>query len=205
MRGKHLVNAFTIGASLFSVMATSAPAATIDFEEIASPGSVYFLAPGYQGLTWSGGLGEISWVIADSANNFSLGFSGIVAHSGQNFAWSNNAVNLSIQGNSFDFNNFWARAGRDSFTATAHGFVGATEIYTQLFTVSDIYQEYVFNFSSIDRLEITNQNTNLLVDDIMINVTAPIPEPETYMLMLTGLGLLSAVTSHNRARQLSSR
>jgi hypothetical protein len=189
---KKLAAALAVSA-LFITGAAPASAAIINFDDIASPGASSFLAPGYQGFTWLGGNGSNSWVITDSTDPFYWGFVGVVAHSGQNYAWSNGATDLSMGGATFDFNSFWGRGGATGDTPTAHGFIGATEVYTQSFTVSTVYQLLTFNFLGIDRLTITNQHANLLLDDITVNggnVATPVPEPETWAMLLAGLGLL---------------
>jgi hypothetical protein len=204
VKRENLLAKLVVGATLCAALVAPASAAplTIDFEDVVAPGAYTYLAPGYQGFTWSGGAGSSSWVITDSTDSFSWGFSGVTAHSGKNYAWSNGAVDLSLASGPFDFNGFWARAGGGSFTATAHGFVGSTETYTQTFTVSDVYQQFTFNFLGIDTLTITDQGTNLLVDDIQVNATAPIPEPETYAMMLAGLGLLGVVARRRKQKSV---
>jgi hypothetical protein len=202
VKRENLFASLVVGAALCAALVAPVSAAplTIDFEDVAAPGASSFLAPGYKGFTWSGGYGGSSWVITDSTDPFYWGFVGVPVHSGKNYAWSNGGTNLSLAGGTFDFNGFWARAGGGAFTAIAHGFVGSTETFTQSFTVSDVYQQFTFNFLGIDTLTITDQATNLLVDDILVNAVGPVPEPETYAMMLAGLGLLGVV-ARRRKRQ----
>ena len=128
-------------------------------------------------------------------------FSGTQAHSGNNYAWSNGLDDLSISSpGSFDFNSMWARGGPDfDLTMTAHGFNGVTEIYTQSFVVSENYQQYNFNFTGITSVNITNGVGNILIDDIVVNMS-PVPEPETYAMLLAGLGFLGAATRRRKQK-----
>jgi hypothetical protein len=191
---------------MFSLAATpSSWAEVIGFEDIVSPGCCTFVPTGYHGFTWSGSSGSSSWVVGqDSANVFS----GVEVHSGQNYAWSNGSSDLSISDGFFDLFSFWARAGFGGFTSTAHGFVGATEVFTQNFTVTSNYQKFDFNFLGIDQLTITSNDTNLLIDDICVNdVTCSTSVPEPTSLVLMGLGLFGFVASglYSRRHSLSRK
>ena len=175
---------------------------TIDFEDLDPGESIIFLSDSYKGFSWSGDSGTLSWVVAASGST-AVSFDGISAHSGQNFVFSNGLINGGVSDLSlskegiFDFSSFWARSAFSGFdfTATAHGFLGPTEIYTQDFTVSGVYQLMTFNFSGVDRITVTNQKTNLLIDDIILS---PVPEPETYVMLLAGLGLIGFMARRRR-------
>lgn len=172
------------------LFSTAAQADVIGFEDVAFPGTVTFLSNPYQGLSWGGGWGSSSWVISKESTNY---FSGTEVHSGSNFAWSNGGANLSLSGTSFTMNSLWARIGnRGSGQATAHGFQGGKEIYTQVLDLTDSYQLFKLNFAGIDSWTLTNQTTNVLIDDITINASS-VPEPGSLALMGLALVGLAAV------------
>ena len=173
---------------------------TIGFEDISTPGCCTHPSPGYQGFNWSGSSGSQSWVIGENADTFMIS-NGFNSYAGNNFAWSNGAADLELSGAAFDFNSFYARSGFGTYTAMAHGFNGATETWTQAFTVTGQYQQFSFNFLGVDKVTITNQDTNLLIDDMVVNGTAPVPEPETYAMLLAGLGLLGVAARRRKQKQ----
>jgi PEP-CTERM motif len=179
-------------------MIAPASAESIGFEDLAAPGCCSSLPDPYHGLSWAGSNGSFSWVIGETSANV---FLGTQAHSGTNYAWTNGLSDLSISSaGSFDFNSMWARGGPPGyeFSPTIHGFNGASEIYTQTFALTSDYQLYTFNFIGITDLTISNGITNILIDDITINAT-PVPEPETYAMLMAGLGLLGAVARRRKS------
>ena len=169
--------------SVLSAIAGTASADITDFEDIIVPPGDYgvsYVPSEYHGLNWSGGYGDGSWAVSTASSAW---FPSLPLPSGQNYAWSNGATDLSISSSAtFNFNSMQASSGFYGNTgeAIAHGFVGANEIYTQSFTPQNTgFQLYTFNFMGIDRLTFTDQHGNLLIDDINTTNIAPVPVPPT--------------------------
>jgi hypothetical protein len=181
----------TMGAAL----APLASAATIDFEDISNFNSsnYVFLANGYHGFNWDGGWADQSWVASAAINSW---FSGAESHSGSVFVWSNGGTELSMSGSTFTLNDFWARSGwNNSQEMTVTGYLAGNQVVSSSFMLNDTYQHIVLNFSGVDSVHIVSGG-NTLIDDITVNA---VPEPETYAMLLAGLGLMGLLSRKRRA------
>lgn len=166
---------------LASLWALPSHALFISFEEFSSPGCCTYI-DSYRGLTWGGGKGDESWVVANEAAGL---FPGAQALHGNNFAWSNGGQDLTIEDGTFDFVNFWARTGNASTgTATASGFRNGSQIYTQSIHLTDQYQQFNLDFINIDSWVLSGQTDNVLIDAI------DMPAPTPLALLAIGLAAL---------------
>lgn len=181
-----------LGSSVFCV----ASATTIHFDDIIFPASpIGSVAGGYQGFNWSGGLGAASWAV--SADTGSL-FQGVPAISVHNFAWNNGGTDLTMTTTiaEFSLNSFWGRMGSAvNGQTTLHGFLGGVEVLTQTLNLTKVYQKLNLNSVGIDTLTFSNQGANILLDDIAVS---SVPEPESYAMMVAGLGIVGFLARRRR-------
>lgn len=90
-----------------------------------------------------------------------------------------------------------------SATVNLTGNLIGGEVVSQSFEVNKKFQTFNLNLLNLTALNIraSNAQTMYLVAD-NFNVTA-VPEPETYALLLAGIGLVYVTVSRRRKRQLS--
>lgn len=182
-----------------SALSTQAQATTIDFDDLATPlggGTIGYLSTAY-GLTWTGIYDDYSVVI--SPNTSSVFGGGDTAHSGINFAWSNGSTEFAIIGTAFTFNSIWIRTPWATAPLEVKGFKDGVEIYSVSTTATGTYQHLVFDFVDIDKVTFSGENSgNLLFDDVVVNEVPAVPEPETYGMLLAGLGILGIAARRKR-------
>ena len=95
----------------------------------------------------------------------------------------------------------WARIGVvTSGTATAHGFNGATEIYTQTLNLTDTYQLFSLNFDGITSWTLTDQTNITLMDDITLNGGTATPLPAAFPLFAGGLGVIGLLARRRKRK-----
>lgn len=178
----------------FAAATNSAQAVTIGFEDIDS----IFLTDAY-GFQWTGdfSLDDIphpdwSWVVSPASQAI---FTGINAHSGSKFAWSNGGADIQIYGPEFTLNSFWARDAWDASPLVLTGYRNGLEVYSQTYSIDATYQLITVQSVLVDSVTFST-HSNLLLDDITINA---VPEPETYAMLLAGLGFVGFAASRKRS------
>lgn len=221
MNTKSTLVAFAI--SLLSMTAvSSAHAETINFDEITlAPGAFTALSvplgAAYQGFKWtnffalntSGGFWDKSGYLPGSASGDKVGFNGE-----GNTASFSSVSSTTFTLNSFDLTAVW----RDGMTVTVTGSGNPGPDYVAVLTPSSTTAtSYILNWSGIDKVtfEATggDQNpdyaratigqvaggiaTNFAIDNIAFNVSS-VPEPESYAMLLAGLGALGFVGRRRR-------
>lgn len=194
---------------------------TVGFDDIdASAGDVSLDALGaYQGLSWSNFYGYTTTPGFDGFNNGIVSQSNAAYSGGQTFEGGLTPVVGSIQSTSaFDFLSADLGAGYyDGLSLTITGYLGAAQLYTQTLTLGTTgAQSFGFSFSGIDRLTFSAFTTagssdpfacgafnctQFTMDNMAIraaDVTSPIPEPSTALMLLPGLGLVMAFRLRRR-------
>lgn len=186
-----------IATALIASLSISAHATVIDFEASGSPGTYNNLDYAINGFVFNHTMDNID--ISPSAYWSSTG----PAHSGS-FAALNNyggTGELSLLGGgTFSFQDLWLKGWYGTTSSVSvTGYLGGSEVGSVSGLLSNGWVNYAGNFSSIDKLSIVT-NGIFLVDDITVNSTmAPVPEPETYAMLMAGLGLLGAVARRRKS------
>ena len=207
MKHKEQIKTFAFVTSLLFAFSGSVSAELIDFEDIIiSPDSGLpygnyqsAIVPSvYHDIDWSGGYGINSWAVSSASSDW---FPSVQPPSGQNYAWSSGATDLSISGTKFDFISMWASSGFFGNTgeAIARGYINGIQIFTQSFTPTNTrFQLFTFNFTGIDYLTFTDQHGNLLIDNINLNITS-VPVPTSAWFFGSGLIGLTGLSRKRKA------
>ena len=129
--------------------------------------------------------------------------------------WANTpATFTSSSGALFDLNSFWLAGVWGSQTLTVTGYANGVEVNSTTISVNMTAQEYSFSgFQGLDKFVITTGNDYVraplavalsgdgqqwALGSVTIT-TAAVPEPETWAMLLAGLGVVGAVARRRRA------
>lgn len=186
----------SVGLLALSLSAHAAKT-TIDFDNFNLQGDAHrSINNGYGGLNWS----NFS-VINGSVDAFAgTGYDYGVA-SGLNAAFNDRGDDASFSSaTTFKLYSLFLTAAWTTSTVEFYGYHGNT--LSQKMIVNSNQQSPVlvhFNWSDIDQVRMHVQGDNFsrqqVIDNIKLEYTpaAPVPEPETYAMLLAGLGLLGYV------------
>ena len=220
----------TIFASLALVFASSSHADTlITFEEVpsglAAMVNSFTLVPtnsqlsnqylSTNGVTFSSLAGYVA-LVNHGAGNPTASVPNIIGGTTLGGVLSYNApitisffdtANTSVQAvtGSFKIQGDWFPLNRGSVFATAYGVAGnvlgsTSDTDDKVFGVSGPVLQ--FNIAGIHSVVISGDNGTVGFDNLEYGVLTAVPEPETYALMLAGLGLVGAVARRRKAVQL---
>lgn len=197
-----------IASALFMFASASQASTTlITFDDIPNPaGQSDHVPSNYKGLTWTNILYvnpfniNATWSSSGAAN-------GIVS-------LSYDAVNVSgspaeIQSQTpFTLNSaYFAGVSNDGLQVTVKGELEGVITHTTTFTVNTTGStREIFNWNNIDTVLITAtggthnssvfNGTSFAMDNLIIN--SPVPEPETYAMLLVGLSLVGFITRRRK-------
>lgn len=200
-----------LAAALVSVAAllgsSAASAANIGFEEVTdftdTDGKMYHQLDTAYGVRWTGGRyeqqywavfapGRSPWFPYEPAN---------YAHSGNNYLAAYMNEGLDIRGTNITLTSMWARVGglvTPYSTVKIWAYKNGQEIAQKSFEMSETYQFLDINMSGADVIYIAGPYGWLLADDIVLTNAGPVPEPETYAMLLAGLGILGFAARRKR-------
>lgn len=217
-----------IAAILLLTALQPALAVSITFDEFPANNSNSALSGLYSplGVTFGGGNSGIwnglsagdpgNWALEGSNGTAFLGNNGF--NNGGSYVTSIHFETL-MSGVSFDVSRSNGSNSGQSLTASAYNGTGLLSSQTIVLGAVNSWTSMAFGHGSISSLIITGSTTgfspfgldnlqfsNTLLSGLDIRETevTAIPEPETYALMLAGLGLLGSVAKRRRSRQLDN-
>jgi hypothetical protein len=190
------MNARLLAVAVAALTATAANASsqTIGFEGLGFTE----LTSTYQGLSWTGAWGTTSWVVSPADIGI---FAGQDAHAGTEYAWSNGGTTLDLteaDGSKFNLDSMWTRGGNGGISFVATGYANGVAVYSQSISEGTSYTLNTLNFNGIDKLELSDQTTNLLLDDITISTPSAVPEPGSMGMLLAGLSALGVMARRRK-------
>lgn len=157
-------------------------------------GSWGSLSQGYGGLTWGSSPSNTGWYAWQTASYFP-------AHSGDFVAYSDySQVDISF-GSASVFDGAYFSGNADS-TVTFQLYVGNTQVASSSTLVASggplwLDSGYTGQIDRV-RLVIGGSTQHWVMDDFTFH-TASVPEPETFALMLAGLGVVGGAVARRRS------
>lgn len=194
----------TVSAGLLALsLSAHAAKTTIDFDNFNLQGAQYAaINNGYAGLNWNN-FGAIRGA-DDSFANSGYDFGTV---SGLNAAFNERGDDASFSSaTTFKLYSLFLTAAWTPGTVEFYGYHGNTLSQQMVVNTSQTSPMLVhFNWSGIDQVRMHVRGDNFSRQQVIDNVkleftpTAPVPEPETYAMLLAGLGLLG-YTQRRKAR-----
>ena len=207
MHARRSTIALAVAVLLGSALAPAAQAQTfVNFDDLGpSLGSGAALPSPYKGFTWAVNNNPMGWTTQGGS------FTDVVCRSGLNCAYNGFGRLSGITSTtSFTFSGWIRRWNLSSNTGGASSVLvealnGSTVVSSLTLNLNANYQFFEL-LSPMTTLRFTPQGNNgfFLMDDVTFNptVTPPdsnvVPEPSTYLLLATGLGMLAGVSKRRR-------
>ncbi len=188
-----------IAATAMALASISAQATLIDFESTGTPGNYNQLNYAIDGFVFNHTLDNIDISAGSPWQGTGPARSG-------SFAALNNYGGIGevtkAGGGTFSFESLWLRSWQGT---TSSGIISGWLNGVQVGSVGGVrtttWAQFTGNFASIDTLRIDFGNFFLL-DDISLNSAniSPVPEPETYAMLLAGLGLMGGMARRRKQK-----
>jgi hypothetical protein len=199
-----------IASALFTLTSAAQASTVITFDDISNASNYNGHIPNYyKDLNWT----NFNYINPFNSNGWQNSGAGTGIVSLSYVATNNSGVPAEIQSATpFTLDNaYFAANWNDGLQITVKGEFEGAITHTKTFTVDTAgsTREF-FNWNNIDTVLITatggthnsslyDGGTSFAMDNLVIS---PVPEPETYAMLLAGLGLLGAIA---RCRQNSSK
>ena len=190
-----------MAASAIALASINVQAALIDFESTGTPGNYNALDYAIDGFVFNQTLDNIDLSAAGSWQQHGPAYSG-------SFAGLNNYGGVGeitkAGGGTFSFQSLWLKSWyNDTASGTISGWLNGVQVGSVSGVRSNSWAQFTGNFASIDTLRISFGDY-FLMDNVSLDSASvsPVPEPETYAMLLAGLGLMGGM-ARRRKQQLT--
>jgi hypothetical protein len=174
-----------------------ASAQTITFDDLA--GDFNPVPEGYAGLSWNSsnltGVVDVNQFLVPGVDY--TGIRNNALFNAYGYQAPNTTIIRTTNGGTFDFlSGFWSAGITGNADISFEGYVNSQLAFSSAtFSLSGSgVTPVTLNWFGLDSLKILSTSSIWIADNLEVNVlSSPVPEPETYGMLIVGLGLMTAV------------
>ncbi len=187
-----------IAATFMALASISAQATLIDFESTGTPGNVNELDYSIDGFLFNFTMNNVDISAGTPWQGNGPAYSGRFAALND---YGGTGEITKIGGGAFSFESLWLKSWYGSeISGTISGWSNGAQVGS-VSGAWNSWTKFTGNFANIDTLRISTDGI-FLVDDISLNSASvsPVPEPETYAMLLAGLGLMGGMARRRKQK-----
>ena len=180
-----------------------ASAQTINFDDLA--GDFNPVPEGYAGLSWNTsnltGVVDVAPFLVPGVDY--TGIQNNALFNAYGYQGPNTTIIRAINGGAFDFlSGFWSAGLTGNADISFEGYINNQLVFssaTYSLTGSAV-TPVTLNWLGLDSLKISSTSAIWIADNLEVNVlSSPVPEPETYGMLVVGLGLIATVIRRRKS------